>query len=738
MRPFLTAMVTHVTPPKDLLGRVRWLFLAQLALACLTVVPQLVFDPGVPVPIKLFALIVLVGLYGHWVLGYRLRGYPLISDAIDFAGLFFLGIVLQDPTRLLGVVFQALWLKATFGTARHAISTTAAFVAAFGAAMFVTMGPATAMQIGLGTIPNLMSVGLMGYLLARALSRQTILEHELRASETRFRSLVQNSSDVIMVVGPQGQIRFHTPSVERLLGVGADSLVGGSLSDLIHPDDRSAALAWIGSSAQDGPSGEWRILHRDGMWLHVEALSNGLLTDPSISGVVLTMRNITERKALERRLTHQALHDSLSDLPNRALLHERVTGALATTASDGIALLFIDLDDFKVVNDTLGHAAGDQLIVAVGRRLHAALREDDVAARIGGDEFAVMLEHIASVEGAEAVAERLIDDLQRPYDVAGRQVITPASIGIAFAKRGEISADELLRKADVAMYAAKGHGKARFEVYDPAQNATAERRASIKTDLGRAFEAGELFLEYQPLVRLADGATLGAEALLRWRHPERGVIPPLDFIPSAEESGLIIPIGRWVLLEACRQARIWQDAAPRDEPVSVSVNVSAKQLLHRSLIDHVTEALSTSGIDPRSLNIEVTETVLQHDAVTVGHRLDDLKALGVRIALDDFGSGYTSLGYLQRFPVDVLKIDRTFIKGVLDNDQDRALARAMLGFGKSLGLSTVAEGIEDEAQASLLLAMGCDLAQGYYFGRPGSSEAITATVSKRPVALAIG
>ena len=735
----MSALVRKFTAG-DLLTRLRRVYLALVAVVCLTTGLQLEFGRGGRVELRVLAGVGVIVLLAVLVRAHRRGGFHPATIAIDAVLFILVGLALGDATRALGLIYPVLFVRSSYGSARGLLVTLAGYVSSLAVGYAISGGALEVVwPTFLGQLPIMITEASVGHLLARALTRQASLESELRQSESRFRSLVQNSSDVIMVVSPTGEIRFHTPSVERLLGYAPDALVGARLEDYLHPDDRAAALSCVADTAAGGDctGGEWRILHRDGMWLHVDVLSSGMLNDPTIRGLVLTMRNVTERKALERRLTHEALHDPLTDLPNRALLQRRLAGALARTDSTGLAVLFVDLDDFKVVNDTLGHAAGDQLIIAVGRRLRDALREEDLAARLGGDEFAVLVENVTSPAEAEAVAARLTTELQRPFTIAGRQVFAHASIGVAVGIPGEVTPDELLRKADVAMYGAKGHGKARFETYDPVQNASVERRAWAETDLARAFGAGELFLEYQPVVGLEDGGIVGAEALVRWRHPQRGIIPPLDFIPAAEQSGLIVPIGQWILLEACRQARVWQDSAPADQQCSISVNVSAKQLLHPDLVAHIQVALAESGIDPRTLAVEVTETVLQHDAAAVARRLDEIKALGVRIALDDFGSGYTSLGYLRRFPVDLLKIDRSFIKGIGENELDRALASAMLGLGKSLRVRTVAEGIETPAQAALLHAMGCELAQGYYFGKPMSGNAITAMVAGRLVPLAV-
>jgi diguanylate cyclase (GGDEF)-like protein len=435
------------------------------------------------------------------------------------------------------------------------------------------------------------------------------------------------------------------------------------------------------------------------------------------------VRNIRLVEAIRRseeRLAHQAFHDPLTDLANRALFLDRVRHALALRVRRGtdVAVLFVDLDDFKKVNDSLGHGAGDRLLVSAAERLCACVRTADTVARLGGDEFAVLVEDAGGPVEAAAVAERLVDALRAPFAVGGTELFVSASVGVALAT-GADGADELLRNADVAMYYAKAQRKDGHALFEPWMHETVRERLALEADLRRALERGELALFYQPIVRLDTGEVIGAEALARWRHPERGYVPPSLFIPVAEETGLIVPLGRWILRTACEQARRWQAGrAPGQAPLRVTINISGRQLQDPTFVADVRAVLAGSGVDPTSLVLEITESVLMQHTEVMLERLGELKRLGLSLAIDDFGTGYSSLGYLQRFPIDILKIDKAFVDAVRDGDGDPALARAVIALGDSLGLQTVAEGIERAEQAEGLRRLGCQLGQGYHFARP--------------------
>ena len=431
-----------------------------------------------------------------------------------------------------------------------------------------------------------------------------------------------------------------------------------------------------------------------------------------------------ERKQLEAQLVHQAYHDGLTGLANRTLFADRVQHALAGDGNEGVAVLFVDLDDFKHVNDSLGHDAGDQLLVAAAKRLESCLRATDTAARFGSDEFALLLEGVASPEAASTAASRVIDTLHQPFGLLGKSIPIKASVGVALGQARLVAADELLRNADVAMYAAKAQGKDRYELFQPHMHADMLHRLELEADLRRAVERDELVLHYQPIVELATGRITGVEALVRWAHPTKGLLAPAAFVPLAEEQGLIGPIGRWVLHEACWQARRWQADHPDLPGLGMHVNLSSRQLDQPGLVGEVGHALEASGLEAGLLTLEITETVLMADTDTMSARLADLKGLGVRLAIDDFGTGYSSLSYLRRFPVDVLKIDKAFVDGIDNGTQDATLAHAIVNLSRTLGLEAIAEGIERADQVRLLIAFGCGTGQGHHFAKALSPRAM--------------
>jgi len=430
-------------------------------------------------------------------------------------------------------------------------------------------------------------------------------------------------------------------------------------------------------------------------------------------------------KRLEQ-LTRQAFRDPLTNLPNRALFMDRLTHGLtrAQRRHEHLAVLFLDLDRFKVVNDTLGHTVGDQLLVEVSRRLTSALRPGDTVARLGGDEFGILLEDVADAETAETVALRVEESMGKPYHFEGREVFVTASIGIALSSAKLGLPEEILRDADLAMYHAKAKGKARHEVFDGSMSAPALDRMDLEMDLRSAISRHEFRLHYQPILRLDTGKITEVEALIRWQHEKRGLLQPDEFIGLIEETGLIVPIGQWVLSEACRQARVWQIEYPTTPPLVMSVNLSAKQFQNPKLVEEITQALDESGLAASCLKLEITESTVMQDAPVTLTRLNELKELGVRLAIDDFGTGYSSLGYLKRFPVDTLKIDRSFVKGLSPDGGDSAIVRAVVTVAKSLNMDVTAEGVETEGQLAELRALGCDRWQGFLFARPVSPERV--------------
>jgi diguanylate cyclase (GGDEF)-like protein/PAS domain S-box-containing protein len=567
---------------------------------------------------------------------------------------------------------------------------------------------------------------------ARAETEQ-LLTADLRRSEERFKSLVRNSTDVILIVAADGAIGYESPAAARVLGYDLQERLGTSIFDTIH----SADVGWIRSliadiGAREGAetTADFRALHADGSWRWLQATAKNLLGDPAVGAIVVNYRDITDRRTLEEQLRYQAFHDSLSGLPNRALFMDRLDHALTRARRDqsAVAVLFLDLDDFKSVNDSLGHPAGDELLVAVGERLRGTLRDADTAARMGGDEFAILLEDAEDTDASVHIAERILEALRTPFAIQAKDVHVHGSIGIALYGDSEQTAEEMLRHADVAMYAAKNQGKDRLMVFQPDVHLVTIDRHQLKADMHLALEKGEFALLYQPVVELASTRVVGVEALVRWHHPRRGVVAPADFIPLAEESGLIVALGRWVLDEACRQAQAWRTAGLS---LTMSVNLSSRQIDDAGLTEDVARALRESGLEPAALTLEITESVLLRDLSVVMTRLGALKALGVRLAIDDFGTGYSSLSYLRSLPVDVLKIDRSFIAEVDSGSAERALVRSIVSLAQILGLETVAEGIEEQKQLIVLRSFGADFGQGFLFAQPLEARSVPEAISTR-------
>jgi diguanylate cyclase (GGDEF)-like protein/PAS domain S-box-containing protein len=550
-----------------------------------------------------------------------------------------------------------------------------------------------------------------------------------RRSEAHFRSLFQNAADIILVLDEDLRLLFNTPSAQSVLGWDPKDGQARPIDSLVVAGDaarvrlvlgRVMAGEWLPTGA---PADEWRIQDRHGVVRQFEVSCRNLIDDPSVGGVVVTLHDITERRKLESDLKHQAFHDSLTQLPNRALFLDRVEHALARSGRhrERLAVILIDLDNFKVINDTRGHAAGDALLSQVAQRLLSVLRAGDSCARLGGDEFAILAEGLVTDEEAAQLADRLVEQLRMPFAIAGESFTTGASIGVSTSDYGA-NAPELLLQADLAMYAAKDAGKGGTQFFRPELINVMQLRARTVSELANAVRRDEFVLHYQPIVALDTGGVIGMEALLRWQHPERGLLCPGDFIDLIEESDLAIVVGAWVIDRAVAQAAEWQRFGPADGVMKMSVNVAPRELARSGFVDTVVTALRRHGLTPRALVLEITERMLAGKDPQIAQAMVELQELGVRLAVDDFGTGYAALGYLRRFPVSTLKIDRSFVAGLGHSPDDQALVEAIIRLGETFDLDLIAEGVETEGQRVELLRMGCRYAQGYHYSRPLPAE----------------
>ncbi len=592
--------------------------------------------------------------------------------------------------------------------------------------------------IGLVTLTVLLAGAVLTRLDALRVARtlQASVDERTLVLGTRekwFRALVQHGSDVVTVLDVDGVIRYLTPSARRILGYDPERLVGLSFGRLLGPDDEER-LADILVRCIDAPGVshdlELSVWHRDERWVLTDVTATSLLEDADIRGLVLTLRDISEHRRLADQLTVQAYTDPLTGLANRTLFGIRVQEALQEARAGRVAVLFVDLDGFKSVNDTQGHASGDRLLELVGRRLAGCVRPSDVVARLGGDEFGVLLQGENIERHAAWVARRIWRQLGSPFQLDGRTLTLGASTGLAVNDRGDETADQLLRNADLAMYKAKAAERAMFVRFEEEMHDALLARVRVESELRAAVTAGELGVLFQPVVDLVTGQPVGAEALVRWNHPTRGVVAPGDFIALAEETGVVHELGAWILAEACRQAVGWQRFAPPGAPFVVGVNVSVRQLLP-GWTRVVQSALAESGLPSSALTLEVTESVLLERTDEALGLLRQLRTMGVGLALDDFGTGYSSLSYLSRVPVDVLKIDRSFVESVgRQGSEEAEVARTIIRLGTALRLTTVAEGIETAEQRAALLAMGCERGQGYLFARPMDAVQLTAYLTE--------
>ncbi|UNU26342.1 EAL domain-containing protein [Microcoleus vaginatus HSN003] len=607
-------------------------------------------------------------------------------------------------------------------------------------------------------------------------------EQELRQSEKRFRSLIENARDIIVILDEKGFCRYVSPSLERILGYPTAEVLGRSIFDLIHPDEL-LIVDQVFQGVMQMPRvslgmAEYRVQHKDGSWCVLEAVATNLLKEPSVRGIVVNCHDVTERKMAEEQLLHDALHDALTELPNRALLTDRLGQAFARAQrhpSYQFAVLFLDLDRFKVINDSQGHRTGDRLLVAVARRLLTCLRSGDTVARLGGDEFVILLEEIHGVDEAIAQAKEILRTIERPLYLEGNKVLITASIGIALSTDKYQWPGDILRDADIAMYRAKALGKARYEVFTSAMHTKAVALMHLEHDLRESVEelnfkysivdfacgtapensqmsetdhklehpksqftpfklACPFTVYYQPIVCLKSGSVIGFEALVRWLHPERGLVSPMEFIAMAEETGLITPLGLWVLNESCRQIIKWQslNLPVENSPLTVAVNLSGRQFAEPESIEQIKQVLLETGVDARCLKLEITESVVMEDGEAAAAMLSQLRDLGIGLCIDDFGTGYSSLSYLHKFPINILKVDRSFVTRIGEMGENLEIVRAIVMLARSLGMEVVAEGVETAAQLAQMRAIGCEYGQGYFFSKPLDSEAATALLRRSP------
>ncbi|MEO8422790.1 MAG: EAL domain-containing protein [Actinomycetota bacterium] len=604
-----------------------------------------------------------------------------------------------------------------------------------------------------GSILTLILGGLFLVLMFRRVERarrrliaSEVKETAVRGSERRFESLMSESSDLVTVLDRDGRVTFQSSSIERMLGWTVEDVVGHNIRDFLDPGDADnvfAVLEQAGLSPDSQRSVDFRMRRSDGGMLSVEAVVIGRYDDPDIAGCLLNIRDQSERLILEEALRHQAFHDPLTALPNRALFEDRLAHAFDRTARRGhsLCLLLADLDDFKDINDTYGHALGDAVLIEVAERLRRAVRAEDTIARLGGDEFAVLIEEMKSEHDGSRAAQRIIEALADPVVVGDVEVFAHASIGIALGSAagggrettGQLTG-QLLIDADLAMYEAKRQGRRGFQFYSSSMQEGIKERMAMRSDIERGLSRGEFLLHYQPIVSIETGTVVGAEALVRWQHPDRGLVPPMEFIPLAEQTGLIIDIGHWVLAEACREAAGWGLGTGGSAPY-VSVNVSGSQLQQPGFVQEVRDVLSETGFPPARLVLEVTESALIQDSEGNVLKLEQLRETDIRLAIDDFGTGYSSLSYLRQFNLDILKIDKSFIDALGRDSKGSALVAAMVAMGTSLSMEVVAEGIEDSGQLEDLRTLHCDLGQGYLFSKPVPAVALRALfAAEMPVA----
>jgi PAS domain S-box-containing protein len=568
------------------------------------------------------------------------------------------------------------------------------------------------------------------------------VRRQLAERNQLFQLITENAADMIAVVDNDGNRLYNSPAYTRVLGYSTEELNSGSAYDQIDSSDRERVeeAARKARATGQGQTIDYKIRHKDGSLRILEGTASPIRNaEHEIQGLVIVNRDITDRKRAEEALEHSAFYDGLTDLPNRSLFSDRLQHALMRSLRHSdykFAVLFIDVDGFKVLNDSLGHSAGDELLIQMAKRLSTNFRDTDTLARsavpdsqpsdnglarLGGDEFTVLLEDVFNPSDAIRVAQRIQAKLGIPFNIKSQEIVITASIGIALSGSAYSRAEELLRDSEIAMYRAKQAGKARCEVFDPGMHSSALQRLRLETDLRRGLDSGELLVYYQPIVSLDTGRIIGFEALSRWRTSDR-LVPPAEFIPVAEETGLILPLNRALLREACQQLREWQSQFECDPPLTMSVNLAPRQFNQPELTDEIAATLRESGISPSTLNFEIMETIAMGDADRGLSILTGLKALGVRLSIDDFGTGYSSLSRLPRFPLDALKIDRSFIAQMSNDHESREIVRLIIMIAHSVGLKVVAEGTETRDQIGELKDLGCEMAQGYFYSQPVNAQ----------------